>query len=143
MHDLSHYQSHYRNFRRDTGSLKHQQGLSLIGLIFVLGIVALIAMLGIKVVPTVVEFLNVKKAIVAAKQAGPAANDIKRAFDRQADVGYIDAVSSKDLVIANVNGDVEVSFSYVKKIPLVGPASLLLEYEGTTAKSGTVAKKPE
>jgi hypothetical protein len=123
--------------------LKHQTGLSLIGLIFVLGIVALIAMLGIKVVPTVIEYLNVKKAIQASKQAGPAPADIKRAFDRQADVGYIDAVTSRDLVITRNGEDVDVSFAYVKKIPLVGPASLLLEYEGTTAKSGAVAKKPE
>ncbi len=121
--------------------LQKQRGLSLIGLIFVLGIVALIAMLGIKVVPTVVEFFNVKKAIVAAKQGANSPAEVRAAFDKQADVGYIDAISSKDLVITNTNGDLEVSFAYTKKIPLVGPASLLLEYEGTTAKNGNTAKK--
>jgi hypothetical protein len=139
MHDIDHCRSKYRGHQR----LKHQAGLSLIGLIFVLGIVALIAMLGIKVVPTVVEYINVKKAIQASKQAGPSSADIRKAFDRQADVGYIDAITSKDLVISRNGEDVDVSFAYAKKIPLVGPASLLLEYEGTTAKSGTVAKKPE
>jgi hypothetical protein len=30
---------------------------------------------------------------------------------------------------------VEVSFAYQKKIPLVGPASLLIDYEGSTARN--------
>lgn len=118
-----------------------QRGLSLIGLIFTLGIVALIAIVGIKVVPTISEYFNIKKAIQVAKQSGPAARDIQATFEKQADVSYIDAITSKDLVITRNGEGVEVSFAYSKKIPLVGPASLLLEYEGTTAKTGVVSKK--
>ena len=33
-------------------------------------------------------------------------------------------------------GEVEISFAYDKVIPLVGNASLLLEFEGTTAAGG-------
>lgn len=124
-------------------SFNRQHGISLIGLIFMLGVLALIAMLGIKVAPTVVEFMSIKKAIVSAQKSGTTPREIQTSFDKQAEIGYFDAVAGKDLSIVR-NGDVmDVSFAYTKKIPLIGPASLLLEYTGTTAKSGVVTKKME
>lgn len=124
-------------------SFNRQHGISLIGLIFMLGVLALIAMLGIKVAPTVVEFMSIKKAIVSAQKSGTTPREIQTSFDKQAEIGYFDAIAGKDLSIVR-NGDVmDVSFAYTKKIPLIGPASLLLEYTGTTAKSGVVTKKME
>jgi type II secretory pathway pseudopilin PulG len=124
-------------------SLNRQQGISLVGLIIVLAILGGIAVLGMKVVPTVVEFMGIKKAIVAAKAAGNTPREIQDSFDKQADVGYLESVKGKDLVIVKRDTGYEVSFSYDKKIPLFGPASLLLEYEGTTEKNGIAAKKKE
>lgn len=111
-----------------------QQGLTLTGLIFVLAIVAVIAVLGMKVVPTAIEYSAIRKAIVSAKAAGTTIPEIRAAFNRQANVGYIDAIAGKDLDIVKVDAETVVSFAYQKKIPLFGPASLLLEYSGTTAK---------
>lgn len=124
-------------------SLKSQRGISLIGLILSLGVIVLIAMLAMKVVPTAIEYTSIRKAIGVAKTGGTTVNEIQNAFDKQAEVGYITSISGKDLVITRDNGNIEVSFSYQKKIPLFGPATLLLEYEGTTAKNGVSAKKPE
>ena len=124
-------------------SLKQQQGISLVGLILTLGVLVFAAMLAAKVVPTVIEYSSIKKAIVSSKQAGKTVREIQTAFDKQADVGYFDAVKGKDLTIIKNGEDMEVSFAYSKKIPLFGPASLLMEYEGTTAKSGTAAKMKE
>ena len=112
-----------------------QRGLSLVGLIFVLAIVAMIAVLGMKVVPTAVEYSSIRKAIVSAKASGTTVREIQSAFDRQASAGYIDAISGHDLEISKIGNEFEVSFAYQKKIPLFGPASLLLEYAGTTAKT--------
>ena len=122
--------------------VRRQLGISLIGLILSLGILAMIAVLGMKVAPTVIEFISIKKAIVSAQKAGTTAQEIKVSFDKAAEIGYFDAVAGKDLaIIRNADGNMDVSFSYLKKIPLFGPANLLMEYEGTTAKSGAVAKK--
>ncbi len=123
--------------------LKSQRGISLIGLLFSLGMLVLVAMVAMKVVPTAIEYFSIKKAISSAKNAGSTARDIESAFNKQAEVGYITSISGKDLVIENNGNGIDVSFSYQKKIPLFGPASLLLEYEGTTAKSGIATKKPE
>jgi hypothetical protein len=122
-------------------SFHRQHGISLIGLILSLGVLAMIAVLGMKVAPTVVEYMSIKKAIVTAQKAGTTVREIQVSFDKAAEIGYFDAVAGKDLSIVRNGESMDVSFAYSKKIPLFGPASLLLEYEGTTAKSGAVAKK--
>jgi len=116
-----------------------QDGISLIGLIFVLAVLACVALLGLKVVPTFVEYRSIKNAIASAKAASTNISEIRASFDKQAEVGYVESIKGKDLVITKNGEDVEVSFAYDVKIPLVGPASLLLEYEGTTA---TGSRKP-
>jgi len=113
-------------------SKKKQGGLSVTGLILVLLVGFFVAVLALRVVPSVTEYMAVKKAIVAAKAAGSTPQEIRAAFDRQADVGYIQSISSKDLDISKEN---DVSFSYQKVIHLAGPASLVLDYEGSTARN--------
>lgn len=118
-----------------------QQGVSLTGLIFILAILGVIAVLGMKIGPTVTEYMSVKKAIATAKAAGTTAAEVRTSFDKQAEVGYIESINGKDLQIVK-NGDVlDVSFAYQKKIPLVGPASLLIDYEGSTSPNVPPKKK--
>lgn len=109
-----------------------QRGISLVGFIFLLALVAALGVIAMRTVPSVVEYFSIKKAIVQAKQAGSSPMEIRRAFDKQAQVGYITTLSGKDLSIVQMDGGYEVGFAYEKVIPLVGPASLLLEYEGST-----------
>ena len=113
-------------------SKKKQGGLSVTGLILTLLVGFFVAVLALRVVPSVTEYMAVKKAIVAAKSAGTTPQEIRAAFDRQADVGYIQSVTGTDLDISKEN---DVSFSYQKVIHLAGPASLVLDYEGSTARN--------
>lgn len=121
--------------------IANQQGVSLTGLIIIVAIVGALAVLGMKVVPTVTEYFSIKKAIVSAKNAGSTEREIRNSFDRYANAGYIDSIKGSDLDIVRADGALEVSFSYEKRIPLFGPASLLLEYEGTTARNPSIASK--
>lgn len=123
-------------------SKNKQSGVSLTGLIFILAIVGVIAVLGMKVVPSVTEYMAVKKAIAAAKAAGSTPAEVRTSFDKNADIGYITSISGKDLEITQNGGALEVSFAYEKKIPLIGPASLLLDFEGSTAPALAGKKKP-
>jgi type II secretory pathway pseudopilin PulG len=109
-----------------------QKGITLVGLIIVLAIIGLIAVLAMKVAPTVMEYFSIKKAIVSVKTAGGGIPEMRSAFNRQAEVGYIDAISGKDLEIIKNGDDVEINFAYQKVIPLVGPVSLLIDYAGST-----------
>ncbi len=123
---------------------KRQQGISLVGLIFLLAVVGFVLVLGLKIVPTYTEYRAIQNAIVTAKRNGNGSViEIQKSFDASAVAGYISSISSRDLIIEKNNGETDISFAYEKKIPLVGPASLLLEYEGSTAKGGAQSAKTE
>jgi len=129
--------------KRNLSRVNKNSGMSLVGLMFMLAILGLVAILVAKITPTAIEYFSIKKAIQTAKLAGNSVKDIQVAFDKQADVGYIESIKGRDLIIEKSDTGFEVGFFYSKTIPLVGPASLLLEYQGTTAKTGAVQKKPE
>jgi len=118
---------------------RRQNGLSLVGFLFGVVIVALIAVLGMKVVPTAVEFSAVKKAIVNAKSAGTTVKEIQDSFEKQRETNYIESVTAKDLEITKTGDGWDVAVAYQRKIELFGPASLVIDYEATTAG----AKKPK
>lgn len=123
---------------------KRQAGISLVGLIVVLALLGCVGLLAMKIVPTYTEYRAIQNAIVSAKQAGGGnVAEIQKSFDASATVNYISSITGRDLIIGKENGEMEVSFAYEKKIPLVGPASLLLEYAGTTAKNGVIAAKAD
>ena len=120
---------------------KRQDGVSLVGLIVILALLGMVLVLGLKIVPTYTEYRAIQNAIVTAKNAGGSVVDIQKSFDASAVAGYISSINGRDLIIEKIDGQTEISFAYEKKIPLVGPASLLLEYEGTTAKGGAKPAK--
>jgi type II secretory pathway pseudopilin PulG len=124
-------------------SRKNQQGISLTGLIFVLVIVGLIGVFGMRTVPSVLEYRAIVKSIAVAKAAGGTVQEMRTVFDRNADVGYITSVAGRDLVFSRDNGQVDISFAYEKRLPIAGNVSLVIDYSGTTDPSGKVAEAPE
>lgn len=126
-----------------TINLKNQQGISLTGLIVVLAVLGLFGMLVMKVFPSYMEYRAIREGIVRAKQAGTTVAEVQQAFNKHAEVNYIDAVRGADLVINRDSGTPEVSFAYEKRIPLTDHASLVINYEGTTDPSGVVEAKAQ
>lgn len=117
---------------------KKQTGVSLGGLIIVLIILGIVAVMAMKIVPTFTEYQAIKSAITSAKASGTSVREIQSSFDKQAEVGYITAISGKDLEIVKEGDEYQVSFAYEKKIPLAGPVSLLIDYMGSTASKASV-----
>lgn len=116
--------------------MKHQRGIALSGLIFWGIVIALVAVLGMKVVPAYLEYFKVMKdAKAAVNQVGPEATvpDVKRAFDRFAEIDMLDFKGS-DLEITKNNGRIVVMVAYERRIPLFSNVSLLLDFQGTTAQ---------
>ena len=114
---------------------KKQAGLALSGLIFWGIVVAMVAVTGMRVVPSVVEYQSIlKSARSVANEAGEqaAVADIRAAFNRFRDVNGFDAVRGEDLEIAKEGGKVVISFAYEKKIPLFANVSLVIDYKGST-----------
>lgn len=116
---------------------KEQAGFSLIGFLCTLVVLGTAGMLALRAGPSVVEYWAVKKAIVAAAAVAGTPDELRSTFDKLAAAGFIDSVEGKDLQVTGRGKDLQASFAYQKKIPLVGPASLLIEYQGSTANEGS------
>lgn len=117
-------------------NVKNQQGVTLISLIFICALIALVAVLGIKVFPDVQEYLAAVKVAKATAQ-DPASkvgtvSDIRRAFDKRKLIDNISAVTGDDLDITKEGNEIVITFAYTKKIPLSGPVSLVIDFEGSS-----------
>ena len=117
-----------------------QRGISLTGLIVALALLGVIGLLAMRILPAYAEYRAVSSAIVKAKAAGSTPQEVRASFDRSAEANYITSIAGRDLTVERVNGEQEVSFAYDRKIHLVGPASLLLEYSGSTARNAPAAR---
>lgn len=112
-----------------------QRGLGMMGIMMVCIVLVLGAIGGLKVAPAYIEYGQVKKA-VAGVAGGPDARgtvaDIRKAFDKRAQVDDIQAVGGADLEITKEGGQVVISFAYQKKVPLFGNVSILFDFAGSS-----------
>ena len=111
---------------------RRQRGVTLFGLMawaIVVGFVALVVM---KVLPTMNEFFTIQKAVnKIAQEGGSTVPQIRAAFERTKDIEYsITSIAAKDLVITKENEKVVIEFAYDKEIELISPVYLLIKYEG-------------
>ena len=106
-----------------------QRGISFIGLLFVVGVLACLGVLAAQAFPTVVEYQAVLKAVQKAS-AGTTVPEVRQIFGKAAQIDDITAIDEKDLDITKNGDKVVVKFAYDKQIHMFGPAYLLLKYSG-------------
>ncbi|ROZ72778.1 DUF4845 domain-containing protein [Ramlibacter sp. WS9] len=106
-----------------------QSGLSFIGLLFVVGVLACLGVLGAQAFPTVVEYQAILKATQKASEGGTVA-EVRQIFQKAADIDDIKSISAKDLDVSKNGDKVIVKFAYTREIHMFGPAWLLLKYAG-------------
>jgi hypothetical protein len=109
-----------------------QRGITLFGLMFWAIVVGFVALVVMKVLPTLNEYFTIQKAVnKIAKEGGTTVPEIRAAFERTKDIEYsITSITAKDLNITKENDKVVVSFAYDKEIELMKPVYLLIKYEG-------------
>jgi hypothetical protein len=109
-----------------------QQGVSLMGLIVVLILLAVIALFGMKVIPSYMEFRTAKNAITSIARDRPNATpaEIRKSFDARAQIDGIEALKSTDLVIEKGS----ISFAYAKQVPLWTGVSLCIDYAASAGQ---------
>ena len=113
-------------------SLSAQRGITMLGLLLWAILIGIVAMVGLKVFPTVNEYLTIQRAVdKVANQGLTTVPEIRAAFDRQKEVEYsIQSISGKDLDITKENDKVVIRFAYNRELELMAPVFLLLKYEG-------------
>jgi Tfp pilus assembly protein FimT len=109
-----------------------QRGVTLLGLLFWAVLIGVVALVTLKVLPTLNEYDTIRSAVSKiAKNNPPTVAAARAEFDRQQQIEYsISSLTSKDLQITKEGERVVISFAYDKEIALAGPVFLLIKYEG-------------
>jgi hypothetical protein len=113
-----------------------QAGLTFLSLLVVLALVIMATLVAFKVAPSVIENHGINSAVRHSLAEGHSVVQIRDIFDRTAETGYLSSISGKDLNIdKGADGHFVASYEYIKKIPLFGPVSLMIEYAGSAEGS--------
>lgn len=116
---------------------KTQRGISISGLMVVCVILVLIAIGGMKVLPSTMEYYTILKTVksIASTELPPGAtvSDVRKAFVNHAQVDEIRSISGDDLDISKDGNEIIINFAYAKKIPMFGPVSLYIDFEGSSS----------
>jgi len=113
-----------------------QRGLTMIGFLFVLVVVLVVALLSFRVIPAYIEYFSVQKALegALADSQDLSRTDIIRRLDRRLGADYIDSVRAGDIEVTKSGNVTTVSASWQNKLHLVGNASLVLEFDATASR---------
>lgn len=120
------------------GDMKKQRGLTLISMVVVCVLLVLVAVVGMKVVPEVIEYFSILKSVKATAQ-DPSTREatvaqIRQKFDLRKSIDNVKAIDGSDLDISKEGNDVVIAFAYTSKVHLFGPVSLVIDFEGSSAQ---------
>lgn len=115
--------------------VRRQLGLSLLGMLFWAIVVGGGAVVLLKVYPSVQKYLTTREALNRVMRADPRPNsvpEIRRAFDRQRDIEFVNGmISGSELDIEAAGDGFRVGFSYDDEVELMAPVFLLIKYRYT------------
>lgn len=82
-----------------------QRGMTVIGMLLLLVVIAFVALIAMKVVPMYVQYYSIKSTIESIRKepqvAQMSAQEIQNAIQKRFDIGYVENVTARDLKIRN------------------------------------------
>jgi Tfp pilus assembly major pilin PilA len=84
---------------------RRQRGMTVIGMLLLIIVIAFVALIAMKVVPMYVQYFSIKSTIESIRKepqvAQMNAQDIQNAIQKRFDIGYVDNIMARDLKIRN------------------------------------------
>lgn len=107
-----------------------QHGVTLGGLLVWLFLLVIVALLGMKLIPAYMEYGTAKNAIqaIARERNATTSAEVRRAFESRAAIDDITAVKSSDLDITKEGGEMVISFTYRKEVPLFANVGVYMDF---------------
>lgn len=113
-------------------SAKRQQGLTLISLVFILGMLAVVVLLTLKIVPIYLDHGKVKSALAAIKEMPDLQSksefEIRDSLSKRFNINYVYDVKQEDVKVLRHGNYVKVDIEYETVVPVVGNLSALAEF---------------
>ena len=114
---------------------KKQQGITLISLIFILGLIAFFTLVVLKVSPIYMEHSKVIHALETLKNRTDIEKKSKMyvwsSLSKQFNMSYVYAVKKKDVKITSTAGYLKVQIVYHVKEPFIGNLSLWVDFDNS------------
>lgn len=89
----------------EQGLSGRQRGMTVIGMLLVIIVIAFVALIAMKVVPMYVQYYSIKSTIESIRKepqvAQMSAQEIQSAIQKRFDIGYVDNITARDLKIRN------------------------------------------
>ena len=115
--------------------MRRQRGLSMIGFLFVIVVVMIVALLAFRMIPAYIEYYTVQRALEEALTSGdPTQANIRRSVERKLNADYVDAVNAKDVQVTKNGNKITASVSWEQKLPLFHNVSLLMEFNAEATR---------
>ena len=118
--------------------MKHQRGVTFIGMIFIAGLIIIGAIIALKLVPAYIEYATVVQHLREIAQSpearGGSPRDIQRLFGKRAQIDDIKAINANDIEVTRDGDSVVLSASYQTKVRLFGNLSACIDFEPSSGK---------
>ncbi len=123
---------------------KRQAGITLIGFLVVLAVVAFFGYMAMKLVPSYLEFMGVAKAMGQVSSAdieGKSLGEIRGDLIRKLDFQYVDdaTVKPQDITVTSAGNAAQLSVSYDKRVPFLYNIDFLLHFEKSVTLQGNAS----
>ena len=111
---------------------KRQQGLTLISIILILGLIGFFTLLILKIVPIYLDHGKVASALAALKQMPEVQTkseaEIRESLTKRFNINYVYDVTKDDIKVVKHGNYVKVDIEYETVVKLVGNLSVLAEF---------------
>jgi len=113
-----------------------QQGVTMIGMMFIAGIIVFSAIMGLKLIPSYIEYATIRNHLrdlaraPDSRSASP--QGLRSAFNRRSQIDNITSVDGRDLMIGRDGGDLVLTIEYSIQTHMMGNISACLDFEASS-----------
>ena len=119
----------------NSGWIEKQHGMTVIGMLLLIIVIAFVALIAMKVVPMYIQLFTVKSSIESIRKepqlAQMSSSDIYSAIQKRFDIGYVDNITARDLKIRNDRGGRVLDLVYQDERDLFYGLSVVLKVNET------------
>lgn len=112
-------------------SADRQRGMTAIGWLMVLGLIAFFSLIGLRLVPVYLEYFSVVTALESLKNSDASSDAPRQVVDalmRRLDISDVKSVKPANVKVLNEGGALKVAVNYEVRVPLMGNLDALATF---------------
>ena len=117
-----------------------QRGVTLMGLLMASFLIVLVALLGMRLAPSYIEYYSIKKAVVGiandTRGRGATMSEVRRLFENRQAIDDFKSVDAKDLEITKEGNDYVIVASYRREVPLFANIGVYIDFVASSQPGG-------